>query len=314
MAFLPLLLLGTIWTCKAFGPEKYLSQWPQEAAELENHSWEEGSQFTHAQYHDDFNYASQFSNPHHASSTTTPYPFNSYDQVDSSSWEIPGNLGFNQYGHNTPADHWYLTQADASSWANLPSDSYPIATEAHGAPEHETSAPTVWQKLLASANGHDWQSHLDPVSNVPESNHDPTGSMILEAPAHYSSNSLELHTPASASSLGPATSFGLPIEWFTKDFLQEVAQPTEASELNQDTAPGATKGATEGANIGSYYKLESHMRSFEGGLAVVLRDDEDTQQHGAQFGSMGVYFCMGKRVSPTDSPQRNDSGSIQNVE
>jgi hypothetical protein len=286
--FLTLLLLITSLHHNAFGSENHLPQWSQDAAELENYLWEESSHFTHAQHHqNDLNYDTQFDiSPHDTFSTITPYPFNpTYNQLDSSAWGTPGNLGFDQYAHNTPAaPSWdFITHTGmSSSSANLPPHSYhhPVVTEAYGVPEHGISPPTVWQEPLASANGHDWRYHLDPVSNVvPNSNHDPTGSMIVEALKDYSPNSLA--PPTLAFSLSePATSFGLPIEWFTREFFREARISTEAAELAEPATKGGMKrapkrmaqGSTQGAP-GNYDKLESHLRDLEAGQPVVIHDD-----------------------------------------
>ncbi|PLW58428.1 hypothetical protein PCANC_00601 [Puccinia coronata f. sp. avenae] len=191
-----LLILGTIWTCEAF------------------------CDASHSNY------------PHdHPSSTNTPaYTSSSnshHDQLDSSIWGMPeANLGSNHFGYNLHG--WNPVNADASCSVNQPSYSvyHPGSTGAHGVLEPGISYSFSFDGVLQSANDNTpWhhQFESNPVPNAPSNSYRrPTGSKKLKKPKVPLSSMLKPHGQSILSSTEPATSFGLPIPWFTKKFLKKA--------------------------------------------------------------------------------------------
>ncbi|PLW48321.1 hypothetical protein PCASD_02872 [Puccinia coronata f. sp. avenae] len=176
--------------------------------------------------------ASHSNYPHdHPSSTNTPaYTSSSnshHDQLDSSIWGMPeANLGSNHFGYNLHG--WNPVNADASCSVNQPSYSvyHPGSTGAHGVLEPGISYSFSFDGVLQSANDNTpWhhQFESNPVPNAPSNSYRrPTGSKKLKKPKVPLSSMLKPHGQSILSSTEPATSFGLPIPWFTKKFLKKA--------------------------------------------------------------------------------------------
>jgi hypothetical protein len=169
------------------------------------------------------------------------------------------NLGSNHFGYNLHG--WNPVNADASCSVNQPSYSvyHPGSTGAHGVLEPGISYSFSFDGVLQSANDNTpWhhQFESNPVPNAPSNSYRrPTGSKKLKKPKVPLSSMLKPHGQSILSSTEPATSFGLPIPWFTKKFLKKAG---ESSELHHEN---------------SIEKLQTHLKSLGEEQPVVLNDD-----------------------------------------
>ncbi|PLW17007.1 hypothetical protein PCANC_11373 [Puccinia coronata f. sp. avenae] len=161
---------------------------------------------------------------------------------------------------NTPWQHHFNDPV-----SDVPSNPHqnPTHSAILQAPTHSPSTSSEpsdsfsWVSILDSVNTNTpWRQYFnDPVSDVPSNPHQhPTHSAMSQAPTHSPSTLLEPHIPTSSSSKS-ATSFGLPIPWFTKKFLREAGESPDAHHQP------------------SIEKLRIHLQSLEEEQQVVLDDD-----------------------------------------
>ncbi|PLW22615.1 hypothetical protein PCASD_12228 [Puccinia coronata f. sp. avenae] len=266
--FLVSLFMGAIWICEALYSPRDLPEFSQNYERVDD-----GSELTQDGL---INYASQFSSPHHASSTTTLYTSNSLDQVDSSARRIPKNPGFNPFGHDIPATDRLRASMNvgaSSTRGTSPSFPYhhPVGPEIHGFPVHEDSESSFWKNILESDKaGTAWQHLLSSTD--------------------LTSSSLEPHIPPTGLSKR-GTSFGLPIFWFTRQDLPEAGKTTQhpQSSLFQFQLFLASLGEEEPVVVDDDAKLYELCQSYD---SIAAPTEENISRVCERTG----YFINNRRI------------------